>query len=145
MAPRTLAIATALALFAVMLVGPLSPAAAETGRVNLNVTKAGFIVGIGGGSGTLSFKGRTYRLALGGISAGTIGVSGTELVGTAENLQSAADIAGTYTAASAGVAIAGGARTAVLQNAKGVVLRLQGRQVGFDASLSLSGLTIRLQ
>jgi len=68
-----------------------------------------------------------------------------DLVGTATNLRTAADIAGSYSAASAGLAVAGGAKVATLQNANGVVLKLQGRQVGFEASLSLSGLTISLQ
>lgn len=141
----TLTIAATVMVSVLMLAGWPSRSFAETGRVSLNVTKVGFIVGVGGGSGTLNFKGRTYRLALGGVSAGTIGAAGAQLVGTASNLRSAADIAGTYTALSAGVAVAGGARSAVLQNAKGVILRLQGRQVGFEASLSLSGLTIALQ
>lgn len=138
-------IAATAAISTLMLAGWASPSFAETGAVSLNVTKAGFIVGVGGGSGTLNFKGRSYRLALGGVSAGTIGIAGAQLVGTASNLRSAADIAGTYTALSAGVAVAGGRRSAVLQNAKGVILRLQGRQVGFEASLSLSGLTIALR
>jgi len=93
----------------------------------------------------LTFQGRQYRLSIGGVSAGTIGAAGADLVGTASNLRTAADIAGTYTAVSAGVAVAGGAKAATLQNSNGVVLRLQGRQVGFEASLSLSGMTISLR
>lgn len=130
---------------AVILTGAPSQSNADTGSVRLKVTKVGFIVGVGGGSGTLTFKGRTYRLSLSGVSAGTIGVAGADLVGTATNLRVAQDIAGTYSAASAGLAVAGGAKVVTLQNAKGVVLQLQGRQVGFEASLSLSGLTISLQ
>ena len=118
---------------------------AETGSVRLKITKVGFIVGVGGGSGTLTFQGKRYRLNIGGVSAGTIGVAGMDLVGTASNLRTAADIAGTYSALSAGIAVAGGAKVATLQNANGVVLQLQGRQVGFSASLSVSGLTISLQ
>ena len=118
---------------------------AETGRVHLKVTSVGFIVGVGGGSGTLTFRGKTYPLRLSGVSAGTIGASGMDLVGTASNLRTAADIAGTYSAASAGLAVAGGARVVTLQNANGVVLTLQGRQVGFQANLSVSGVTISLQ
>jgi hypothetical protein len=118
---------------------------AETGSVRLKITKVGFIVGVGGGSGTLTFRGKTYRLSIGGVSAGTIGAAGADLVGTASNLRTAADIAGTYSAVSGGVAVGGGAKGATLRNANGVVLQLQGRQVGFEASLSLSGLTISLQ
>lgn len=130
---------------AVILTGAPSQSNADTGSVRLKVTKVGFIVGVGGGSGTLTFKARQYRLSLSGVSAGTIGVAGADLVGTATNLRVAQDIAGTYSAASAGLAVAGGAKVVTLQNAKGVVLQLQGRQVGFEASLSLSGLTISLQ
>ena len=122
-----------------------SPSSAETGRVRLKVTSVGFIVGVGGGSGTLTFRGKTYPLRLSGVSAGTIGAAGMDLVGTASNLRTAADIAGTYSAASAGLAVAGGARAITLQNANGVVLSLEGTQVGFQANLSVSGVTIALQ
>ena len=129
----------------IMLIGAVSQSYADTGSVRLNIKKVGFIVGVGGGSGTLNFKGKSYRLGIGGVSAGTIGVAGADLVGTASNLRSAADIAGTYSAISAGVAVAAGAKAVTLQNSNGVVLQLHGRQVGFEASLSLSGLTISLQ
>lgn len=130
---------------AIMLAGTASQSYAETGSVRLKITKVGFIVGVGGGSGTLTFHGKHYRLSIGGVSAGTIGVAGMDLVGTASNLRTAADIAGTYSALSAGVAVAGGARVATLQNSNGVVLQLHGQQVGLSASLSVSGLTISLQ
>jgi hypothetical protein len=136
---------SALLVAAVMLAGAPSLSYAENGSVRMKISKVGFIVGVGGGSGTLTFKGKQYRLSIGGVSAGTIGVASMDLVGTATNLTTAADIAGSYSAAGAGLAIAGGAKVATLQNAKGVVLQLQGRQVGFEASLAVSGLTISLK
>lgn len=142
---RTTKFCAAFIVAAVMLTGAPSQSYAETGSVRLKITKVGFIVGVGGGSGTLNFKGKSYRLSIGGVSAGTIGAAGADLVGTASNLRTAADIAGTYSAVSAGVAVAGGAKVATLQNSNGVVLQLKGRQVGFEASLSLSGMTISLQ
>ena len=45
-------------------------------------------------NGTLTYHGRRYPLIFGGISGGTIGVSGMELVSTASNLRDPADIAG---------------------------------------------------
>jgi hypothetical protein len=142
---RAANLCAAIAMSAIILTGTPSRSYAETGTIHLKITKAGFIAGIGGGSGTLTFRGKHYRLSVGGVSIGTIGVSGADLVGTASNLRTAADIAGTYSALSAGVAVAGGAKAATLQNQNGVVLRVHGRQVGFSASLSLSGLTISLQ
>lgn len=132
-------------LASALLIGSASQSFAETGSVRLKITKVGFIVGVGGGSGTLHFKGHNYRLNIGGVSAGTIGVAGAELVGTATHLRTAQDIVGTYSAASAGVAVAAGAKAVTLRNANGVVLTLHGKQVGFEASLSVSGLTISMQ
>src|SRR5215469_3686155 len=128
---------------ALMLVSVSTQSRAQTGTVNIKIVKAGFIVG--GGSGTLTFNGKSYRLSIGGVSVGTIGVATVNLVGTARNLRTAADIAGTYAAASASVAIVGGAKVATLKNEKGVILELHGVQLGLEASLSLSGMTIALQ
>ncbi len=142
---RTTISKAAIAVVAILLTGPLSQSHAATGSVRIRVTNVGFIVGVGGGSGTLTFQGRHYRFNISGVSAGTIGIAGTDFVGTAKNLRTAADINGTYSALAAGIAVAGGAKAVTLQNARGVVLTLRGRQVGFQASLSLSGLTITLQ
>ena len=142
---RALKLCAAVTAAAFVLASAATQSLAASGTVQLKVTKVGFIVGVGGGSGTLNFQGRTYRLSVGGVSAGTIGAAGANLVGTATNLRTAADIAGTYSAAAASVAVAGGVKAVTLQNSNGVVLTLRGKQVGFEASLSLSGLTISLQ
>ena len=91
------------------------------------------------------FRGHQYRLRIRGVSAGTIGAAGAHLVGTASNLRAAADITGTYSAVSTGIAVAGGVKAAVLRNSNGVVLQLQGKQVGLEASISVAGLTISWQ
>jgi hypothetical protein len=118
---------------------------AQTGTVRLNIVKAGFIVGAGGGDGTLSFHGRTYRLTVGGLGLGSLGISAVQLAGTASNLHRPQDIAGTYGAAGAGATFVGGGQVATLQNEKGVVLRLSGPQVGFQVSLGVAGMTIGLR
>ena len=142
---RAIKIGSTVMAAAIILLSTLSLSHAETGSIRLNIGKAGFIIGIGGGSGTLRFRGRDYPVSVGGISVGTIGVSGADLVGRVYNLRSAADIAGTYTAVSGGVAVAGGAKIARLQNANGVVMELQGAQVGLEVSFSLSGMTVALR
>lgn len=133
------------AAVAVFLLALPSIVEAATGRVHFRVSGAGFIIGVGGGTGTLNFQGRTYRLRVSGLSAGTIGVSASDIRGTASNMRRASDIVGTYSAAGAGLAVAGGANVATLQNANGVVLRLQGRQAGFQASLGVGGVTITME
>ena len=123
----------------------VAPAEAATGSIVLRIASAGFIFGVTGGSGTLTFRGHQYPLRVGGISAGAlIGASATDLVGTASNLHSPGDIAGLYSAIGAGMSVAGGRSTAQLSNANGVRLRLHGRQVGFSFSIDLSGMSISL-
>jgi hypothetical protein len=123
-----------------------SPAEAATGSISLHLVSAGFIFGMSGGSGVLTFAGRQYPLSIGGISAGaTIGVSGTDLVGTVSHIHAPGDIEGVYSAIGAGLSIAGGRSAAQLSNARGVILRLRGRQVGFMFSIDLSGMSISLR
>ena len=145
---RTMKFGAAILAGALMMVAASIESRAQTGTtgtVRIQIVKAGFIVGVGGGKGTLTFNGKSYPLSIGGVSVGTIGVATVNLEGTARNLPTAADIAGTYGAASASVAIVGGAKVATLKNEKGVVLEVHGVQLGLEASLSLSGMTIALQ
>lgn len=122
-----------------------SAAAGSSGRIAFRITRAGLIVGVGGGSGTLSFNGRNYPISIGGISLGaTIGIASADFVGRVRHLRRASDIAGTYSAIGAGLAAAGGGSVARLRNSRGVELEVSGKQVGFMASVDLSGLRIRL-
>ena len=142
---RTMNFGVAVLMAPIMLAGMSSDSNAATGSVRIKIAKVGFFLGAAGGSGTLTFHGERYRLRIRGVSAGTIGAAGANLAGTASNLRAAADIAGTYSAVSTGVAVAAGAKTAVLRNSNGVILKLQGKQVGLEASISLAGLTISMQ
>ncbi len=140
-----------MAFVALAMVAALSftaPAAAQTpsGTIEFKVFKAGFIVGAGGGGGTLYYQGQSYPLNIGGISLGlTIGVAQAQLHGEVYNLTNPADIQGTYSATSASVAVVGGAKTASLKNSRGVVLKVRGKQIGLQFSLDLGGLSINLK
>lgn len=122
-----------------------TPSQAQTCSIRLHIVKAGFIIGAGGGNGTLVCHGRAYRLSIGGIGLGSLGVAAADLAGTASNVHNPANVAGTYGAAGAGVTFVGGGQVATLQNQNGVVLRLSGGQVGFQVSLGLAGMTIAMQ
>ena len=114
--------------------------------IAFDIFKAGFIVGGSGGSGTLTYKGQSYPLTIGGVSLGaTIGVTKAELVGEVYNLKNVNDIAGTYTAAQAGFAVAGGNKVADLKNSRGVQIKVRGKQVGLALEADLSGLQLALK
>lgn len=120
--------------------------AAPDGTIELELYKAGFVAGVSGGSGKLKFQGKEYPLKIGGVSLGaTVGVSKAELVGEVSNLKSPGDIEGIYKATQAGVALAGGDKVAQLKNAKGVELKVKGKQIGLELSLDLSGMNISLK
>jgi hypothetical protein len=134
-------------LGAVLLAGNLPTAArAETGSVRVVFTKGGFIVGVGGGEGVLTFRGHHYRFNVSGMSVGfTIGASTTQMHGHALNLHSPNDIQGTYAVIGAGGALAAGAGGVQLQNEKGVILQLAGGKVGVELSAAVGGVTIALK
>lgn len=124
-----------------------SPSKAETCAVRVVVTRGGFIVGVGGGHGVLTCRGRQHRFVVSGMSVGfTIGASTAQLTGRVLNLRSPADIQGTYSAIGAGGALAAGAGGVQLQNNQtGVVLQLAGGRVGLDFSAAVGGVTITLE
>ena len=134
-----------LAAMTLLLAATTTSHAQQSGTVRINIVRAGFILGAGGGHGTLHFRGKTYRLSIGGVGIGSLGVSAVRLVGTATHLHRAADIAGTYSGVGAGAAFIGGGQVATLQNEKGVVLKLRGAQAGFQVSFGLGGMTVALQ
>jgi hypothetical protein len=135
------------ALIALFACAAASPSQADTGVVRVVFTKGGFVIGVGGGNGVLTFKGRHYPFRVGGMSVGfTIGASTTHLQGHALNMRSPEDIQGSYSVIGAGGALAAGAGGVQLQNSRtGVVLQLAGGKVGVELSAAVGGVTITLR
>jgi hypothetical protein len=135
-----------IALIAMVGLGISSAARADSGSISFSVIKAGFIVGGSGGSGTLTFHGKRYRLGIGGISYGfTFGASETRFHGTVSNIHRASDVSGVYAAGNVGAAVGRGAQAIVLTNPKGAVLTLTGSSVGAIVSADLNGLAITVK
>lgn len=121
------------------------PARAVTGDVRIVFTKAGFVVGAGGGRGILTFRGRDHRFTAQGLSVGvTVGASVTNLIGRASHLHKLGDFEGTYTVVGAGGALLGGMGGVQLRNAKGVVLSLRGAKAGVEFAANVSKVVITL-
>ena len=133
----------ALAMSALLL--QATPAEARDGRIRITITKASFVIGVGAGSGTLRYRGRSYPLSIGGVKVGlTIGVASADLTGRVYNMRRLRDIEGTYTVANGSAAFGIGAASVTLRNSWGVEIVLHGDQVGLEASLDFGGMTIRL-
>jgi len=129
-----------------MLAASLSPARADSGTVRISFIKAGWVIGGSVGQGTLTFRGRTYPLSVGGMSYGlTFGGSQTYLHGRVSNIYRPSDIEGVYGAAGAGATIIRGPQAIILSNPKGAVLELSGRQTGLMVNLDVSGMALSLR
>ncbi len=138
--------ATLVALATVVGATASTAASADSGRIRFSIYKAGWIVGGSGGEGTLTFRGRTYPITIGGLSAGLVfGASKTEFVGRVTHIRRPGDVAGVYGAGGAGAAVGHGVNAIVLANEKGAVMELTGKQVGLIANADLSGMAITLR
>jgi hypothetical protein len=134
-------------LIALLALAGISTAAdADGGGISFSVIKAGIVIGGSAGSGTLSFHGRQYPLAIGGLSYGfTFGASETHFRGTVSNIRGPGDVSGVYAAGNVGAALGRGAQAIVLTNQHGAVLELTGSSVGAIVSADLNGLVITVK
>jgi hypothetical protein len=126
-------------------IGITRPSHAITGTVRVTVAKAGFIVGAGGGRGSLTFRHRLYPFTVQGLSLGiTAGASINKLVGRADYINELSDFAGTYSVIGAGGALIGGVGGVQLRNDKGVIITLQGPKGGLEVSANITKVVIIL-
>src|SRR4029453_11200341 len=135
---------------AVALLAAVFPAtsslAQAPGYVRVKLLKAGLMVGAGGGSGVLTYRGRDYPFRVSGLSLGvTAGASISRLEGWASGIRQVSDFAGTYSSVGGGGAFAGGFGGVQLGNEKGVKIALQGPRAGMEFATNLSGVRISLK
>jgi hypothetical protein len=134
-----------IALFAVVLPATSSLAQAA-GHVRVKFVKAALMVGAGGGSGVLTYRGRDYPFRVSGLSLGvSAGSSISWLEGWASGIREVSDFAGTYSSVGAGGALVGGAGGIHLGNEKGVRIDLQGPKAGMEFAANLSKIKISLR
>ncbi|MEE9238469.1 MAG: DUF1134 domain-containing protein, partial [Thermodesulfobacteriota bacterium] len=102
----------------------------SVGKVTINDTQLGFIIGGSWGKGVLSYNGRDYEFKIKGLKLGTIGISKVSAVGNVYNMNDLSKFSGTYIAGQAGIALAGGVGGTVLENQNKVYIRLSSTQQG---------------
>jgi hypothetical protein len=125
--------------------GLATPSHAIMGSVRVTIAKAGFVVGGGGGRGTLTYRHRKYPFTVHGLSVGlTAGASVNKLVGRADYINALSDFSGTYSVVGAGGALVGGVGGVQLRNAKGVTITLTGPKAGLEVSANVTKVVITL-
>jgi hypothetical protein len=108
----------------------------KSGAVKIEQVQIAFIGSGNLGGGTLYYGGKEYDFTVGGLGIGGIGVSQMTATGTVYNLRNIDDFPGAYAQGRYGIAL-GDASTGelVLQNTRGVVMRLKAERTGLALSL----------
>jgi hypothetical protein len=125
----------------------VTPSRAQAmGEVRVVIAKVGLVVGGSAGRGTLTFRGREYSFKVSGLTIGmTVGASAVRLMGHVDGLRKLSDFSGIYDAVGAGGALVGGFGGVQLRNGKGVVISLQGAEVGLEFAANRSRIRISLR
>ena len=128
-------------------VGPEAVAGqTPSGTIQINAVQAAFIGSGSGGSGTLSFRGRSYPFSIGGAGIGGIGASSIEGYGDVYNLNNIDQFPGAYAQARYGFAL--GTKSAGdlwLQNEADVIMHIKAKREGLMLSLGGDAMLVSLK
>ena len=102
-------------------------------------------IGIDWGSGTLTYKGKSYPVEVKGLSAGDVGATKIEASGSVYNLHHLEDFDGSYTGVAAGAAVAGGGSVTKMKNQNGVVVNLTATTRGIKFTLGGGGVEMKVK
>jgi hypothetical protein len=102
-------------------------------------------IGFSWGKGTLTYKGKDYPISVNGLSLGKVGITGASASGEVYNLKKLKNFDGNYTAAGAGMTVAGGRSAVTMSNQNGVRVRLISSTRGVDVTLGGGGVEMRLK
>jgi len=129
------------------LIVPVTPSLAQApGYVRVKLAKAALVMGAGGGTGVLTYRGRDYPFRVSGLSVGlAAGASVSRLEGWASGIKEVGDFAGTYNSIGGGGAFVGGAGGVQLGNEKGVRIALRGGRAGMEFAGNVSQIVISLK
>ena len=139
---------------AVLLAGALSsPAMAKSHHappppvttIHFHGGSVGFIVGVGGASGSVRFHGVNYPIEVSGLKVGTIGINSYDVDGRVYNLRRISDIEGTYASGEASATAGAGSGGIDMTNGNGVEIRATSVSQGLQLTLGPGGVTITLK
>ena len=104
-----------------------------------------FVSGTGVGTGTLTFRGRTYPFSLVGSLGGFAAIATTEASGEVYNLHDPSQFSGAWIQGNGNLAVSTLANGELwMQNRRGVVMRLSARQAGITLGNGRNEIFIQL-
>ena len=102
-------------------------------------------IGFSWGKGTLHYKGKDYPVSVKGLALGKVGISGVTASGEVHNLKNLQDFDGNYTAAGAGMTLAGGGSAVAMKNQNGVRVVLHATTRGVDLTIGGAGVDMAIK
>jgi hypothetical protein len=102
-------------------------------------------IGFSWGKGTLTYKGKDYPVSVKGLALGKVGISGVTAAGKVYNLKKLEDFDGNYTAAGAGITLAGGGTAIAMKNQNGVRVLLHATTRGVDLTIGGAGVDMAIK
>src|SRR5712672_2048168 len=116
----------------------------------LRLSTGGFALGIGvnWGSGTLTYKGKSYPVKVKGLSVGRVGATSSSAYGEVFNLKHLQDFNGHYNVGGAGtpgVTLGAGKTGTIMSNQAGVIVRVSSTQNGVAVNATGGGVDMQLQ
>ncbi len=116
-----------------------------SGKITIDEKQINIGIGASWGQGVLTYKGVDYKFKVKGFKAGAVGIAKVSAVGHVYNMDDLSKFNGTYTAASAAIALGGGVGGQTLGNQNDVYMRLGSTQKGVNINIGLDGITVELQ
>ena len=116
-----------------------------SGTVSVESRSIAVGIGVSWGDGKLNFQGKEIPFSIDGLTLVDFGIAKASATGEVYNLTDLSKFAGTYVAAEAGFALAGGVGGMVLRNQNGVVMHLHSVSTGARLQLGTSGLNVKLK
>ena len=124
--------------------------AAEKQDATLRLSFKSVAVGVGfsSGSGTLTYKGKSYPVKVKGLSVGKVGITSSSAYGEVFNLKHLQDFNGHYDVGGAGtrgVTVGAGKSGTLMTNQAGVIVRISSTQQGVSVNATGGGVDMQLQ
>lgn len=116
-----------------------------SGTVSIESRSIAAGIGVSWGDGKLNFQGKEMPFSIDGLTLVDFGIAKASATGEVYNLTDISKFNGTYVAAEAGFALAGGVGGMVLRNQNGVVMHLHSVSTGARLQLGTSGLNVKLK
>jgi hypothetical protein len=122
-----------------------TPAGAPSATLTLTGRSVAIGVGVSWGSGTLTYQGKDYKVAVKGFAVGGVGITSAEASGKVYGLTKLGDFDGTYTLLSTGVTAGAGTGALGMSNPNGVTIELVSKTQGVQLSLASGGVDLKIE